>query len=100
MPTVKGPVHSVYLDNNTMWLIVLGEKPVVPLTIFADAPGTSTIPQLELARRSWMLAMVQNCYVHKLDIEVTFGTDNVVTALKLPTTLKVTEPHNFPIPVR
>jgi len=43
-----------------------------PFFLFSDAPNTHTIPQVELARRSWFLSLVQSAMVQKDLVMVTY----------------------------
>lgn len=72
MAEFTGPISYIEVDawTATVALVAKGDTnaPGPALTLYADAPNTFIIPQLEVARRSWVLSLLQNAYIASKDV--------------------------------
>ena len=60
-----------------------GDKPPARFVLFDDPPDTHTIPQVQLAHRSWMVALLQTAFVHEKFVVATHDDDNLVRQIDL-----------------
>jgi len=84
MSKAEGTVTGVYIDQTAARFALC--KPghtLQEFILYNDAPETHTIPQLELARRSWMLSLLQHAYVSNLTVDIAYSSDQIVTSMAL-----------------
>jgi hypothetical protein len=89
MAEYLGRVYMLYIDGSTAKVSVAkdagkNENDVSPdLVLYNDAPATHTIPPLELARRSWLLSLLQNAYLGDKQVLVSFDDNLLVTSVRV-----------------
>jgi hypothetical protein len=88
MPSSKGVVTSIAINGHKL-SFALDRKNTERFVLYAEAPNTQTIPQFELATRSWMISLLQASYNGGKDITITHDENRMVSQLELRTELKI-----------
>src|SRR4051812_33806098 len=77
MTTITGRVTDIAINwNKSSFEVRPDGKPAVGVTLFSDDPNTHTIPQMQLATRSWMLAVLQTAFTSGNPLTVKYDDAN------------------------
>jgi hypothetical protein len=83
MAVVVGHVDSISINPRRVTFTVDDVAgPETTIELFKDESNTAIVPQLTLASRSWMLALLQNALTNRLPVIVNH-TDRKVDAIML-----------------
>ena len=84
MAKTVGLVKSVAINpERVTFFLKLGEQPEKKLVLFADEANTAIVPQLTLASRSWMLALLQSALSNRLPVVADHDDQSRVKALRV-----------------
>lgn len=89
---ITGQVTAIVITESRARFVV--DPPGVlsaPTTfvLYEDPDGIHTIPQLELARRSWMLSIVQAAFVHEKELVVSHDGAGKATGIRVRRVLEI-----------
>ena len=98
MAKTSGVVSSIAINPNKA-SFELGLLPRTRYVLYSDPPNTHTIPQLEIASRSWMLSLLQWSFNTRKEIAVTHNPQMEVSQLEVAVFKEPppVAPVNFPI---
>lgn len=98
MAKTSGVVSSIAINPNKA-SFELGLAPRTRYVLYSDPPNTHTIPQLEIASRSWMLSLLQWSFNTRKEIAVTHNPQMEVSQLEVKVFIEPppSAPINVPI---
>lgn len=89
---ITGQVTAIVItEGRTRFVVDPAGMLTAPVTfvLYEDPDGLHTIPQLELARRSWMLSLLQAAFVNGKEVVVSHDEASKATGIRIRRVLEV-----------
>jgi hypothetical protein len=84
MPNVTGRVRHIAInDHKLSFLLDPYDAKAIRVVLYEDDPNTAVIPQMTMATRSWMLALLQTAFTTERAITAHLDAQNVATQIDL-----------------
>lgn len=87
MAETTGRVTSIAINGHKVSFAL--DRKAERFVIYDEAPNTQTVPQFELATKSWMLSILQTAFTSTKDLKVKHDDKRLVSQIELHDPLKI-----------